>query len=269
MNANFPKPSMGVLNLKEGARKFRLSRYAPSEDIGYFVKHFWVVSWDLTGQDPYMQDVVPNPCVNAVIEKNKTAVYGVARTKYSQLLQGNGLVFGIKFKPGGFYPFTGRPVSELTGQSIHFQTVFAADPRSIENIILSQQDEISMVALAEDFIRPHLPARDETIALIESIIGRIIEERNITRVDQLCLSFGINKRKLQRMFDQYVGVSPKWVIQLYRLQNAAEALDQDQQHDTLKLSMDLGYYDQSHFIRDFKAIVGMTPDQYARKGACG
>ncbi|MOA57975.1 DNA-binding transcriptional activator FeaR [compost metagenome] len=77
----------------------------------------------------------------------------------------------------------------------------------------------------------------------------------------------MNKRKLQRLFSQYVGVSPKWVLKLYRLQNAAEAMETGSERDWIKLSQDLGYYDQSHFIRDFKAMIGRTPDEYA--SLCG
>lgn len=265
MNSNVHKPSMGVLNLSGGERKFQLSRYAPSEEIGFFVKHFWIVSWDLTGQDPFMQHVIPNPCVNLVIEKNRTAIYGPAKNKFSYPVKGKGRVFGVKFKPGGFYPFIKQPVSGLTDNPMGVLNVFDVEAQTMENAILSQEEEGKMVELAERFIRHRLPERDENIILINRIIDRIIEDRDITKVDDICQSLNINKRKLQRMFEQYVGVSPKWVIRLYRLQNAAETIDHGRNHDWLKLSADLGYYDQSHFIKDFKTIIGKSPDEYARQ----
>ncbi|AJY75139.1 helix-turn-helix domain-containing protein [Paenibacillus beijingensis] len=256
--------SMGVLNLKEGETKFQLARYAPSEDLAGFVKHFWLVSWDLSGQPPYVQDVVPNPCVNLIFESGKTAVYGVAKSKQSQTIQGKGRVFGVKFKPGGFYPFVKWPVSRLTGSPVGIAGIFGAEGGRLEHSILSQDDPGTMVELADAFLRRHLPAPDETVVLINRMIDLISDEDELTKVEQLVDRFGMNKRKLQRLFNQYVGVSPKWVIKLYRIQNAAEAIDGGRQIGFAKLSAELGYYDQSHFIRDFKSIVGKTPDEYMK-----
>jgi AraC-like DNA-binding protein len=264
MKPNFPTPSMGVLNANRADAKFQLTRHAPSGDLSFFIKHYWIVSWDLTGQEPYLQHVVPNPCVNMVIEKKKTAIFGPAKSKFSYFIQGEGRVFGVKFKPGGFYPFIKQPVSGLTKRRAKLADVFQEDDEAFENAVLRQEDAPVMVQLAETLIRRSLPPQDDTVTLINSIIDRIIEERAITRVDELCECFHVNIRQLQRMFDQYVGVSPKWVIRLYRIQNAAEAIDRGHSHDWLTLAGGLGYYDQSHFIKDFKTIVGQTPEEYVR-----
>lgn len=78
-----------------------------------------------------------------------------------------------------------------------------------------------------------------------------INDRSITRVEHLTEQFDINARALQRLFDRYVGVSPKWVIHRYRLQEAT-------------LSQELGFYDQAHFIKPFKALIDITPNAYAK-----
>jgi AraC-like DNA-binding protein len=255
---------MGILNLKGGEKRFQLTRYDPSEDLAFFVKHYWVVSWDLTGQEPYWQEVVPNPCVNWVVDKGRTAFYGAAKTKYSHLLTDKGCVFGVKFRPGGFYPFIKQPVSGLTNCPMPVENVFGTGAATGECDILSQANEEQMVELAESLLRTKLPEKDETITLINRIIDRIAEDRELVKVDEICRDFDFNKRKLQRLFDQYVGVSPKWVIKLYRLQNAAETMDNGGSRDWTRLSMNLGYYDQSHFIKDFKATIGKTPDEYVK-----
>lgn len=69
----------------------------------------------------------------------------------------------------------------------------------------------------------------------------------------------------ERIFSQYVGVSPKWVIKRYRLHEAAEQLADDEAIDWPTLALDLGYFDQAHFIKDSKAIVGSAPAEYAKK----
>ncbi|MGM0881788.1 MAG: DUF6597 domain-containing transcriptional factor [Bacillota bacterium] len=264
MHSTVQKPSMGILQLSEGEKKFQLTRYVPSEPLRPFIKHYWIVSWDLDGQDPYFQDVVPNPCVNMVIEAYRSGIYGVASRKYTKKIEGKGRVFGVKFQPGGFYPFIQSPLSGLTDQSLTIESVFGAGALAFEQAIASEEDASGMIGHAEVLFLQKLPAQDETIAFINQIINCMNEDREVTRVEQICELFDINKRKLQRLFNQYVGVSPKWVIKLYRLQNAAEAMDTGSHRNWLTLSNELGYYDQSHFIKDFKSIIGKTPDEYAR-----
>ena len=83
-------------------------------------------------------------------------------------------------------------------------------------------------------------------------------------MDDLVDRYGLNKRMLQRLFARYVGVSPKWVIQRYRLNEAAEQLATGESVSQAELALNLGYSDQAHFIRDFKSIVGVSPAAYAR-----
>ncbi|MCA0756557.1 AraC family transcriptional regulator [Paenibacillus sp. N4] len=256
-------PSMGILQLHEGEKKFQLTRHAPSGPLSPFVKHYWIVSWNLEGQPPYCQDVVPNPCVNLVMEEGKSGIYGAACSKYTQRLEGKGQVFGIKFRPGGFYPFLGSELSGLKGGALPLEAVFGAGAAPYGQAISQSPEAAARIALTEALLLERLPANDDNISEINRIIDYITEDPGLTRVEQLCERFGMNKRRLQRLFSRYVGVTPKWVIRLYRLQNAAEALEGGLQHDLAKLSVELGYYDQSHFIKDFKSIIGKTPDEYA------
>ena len=70
---------------------------------------------------------------------------------------------------------------------------------------------------------------------------------------------------LQRIFSQYVGVGPKWVIKRYRLQEAADQVADGEVVNWAKLALDLGYFDQAHFIKDFKSIVGKAPAEYTQE----
>ena len=96
------------------------------------------------------------------------------------------------------------------------------------------------------------------------MVYRVARDRGILSVDDLVERYGMNKRMLQRLFATYVGASPKWVIQRYRVHEAAERLAADPSVAQSSLAADLGYSDQAHFIRDFKAVVGTSPAAYAR-----
>ncbi len=75
------------------------------------------------------------------------------------------------------------------------------------------------------------------------------------------------KRTLERLFSRYVGISPSWVIRRYRLYEAADRLDRSEIVDWPRLAADLGYYDQAHFIKDFKKMIGVSPGEYVRRAS--
>ncbi len=186
------------------------------------------------------------------------------RGRFSVLLKDKGGVFGIKFRPGAFYPFLKSPVSRLTDRVISISEVFDVDTKSLEESIMSQEEDQKMIELAEAFLRQALPARDKNVTEACRIVDRIMADREITRVDDVVSRLGLNKRTLQRLFSQYVGVSPKWVIKRYRLHEAAEQLASGEVADLSKMAVDLGYFDQAHFIKDFKSIVGKSPAEYLK-----
>jgi AraC-like DNA-binding protein len=86
-------------------------------------------------------------------------------------------------------------------------------------------------------------------------------------VDELAARHAMSSRSLQRLFRRYVGVSPKWVLQRYRLHEAAERIAEGRDGDWAATALELGYFDQAHFIRDFKALIGASPAQYAGAAA--
>jgi len=99
---------------------------------------------------------------------------------------------------------------------------------------------------------------------VNRIVALIVAERAITRVDHVVERADVGKRTLQRLFHEYVGVSPRWIIKRYRLHEAAQRLADDPDAALADLALDLGYCDQAHFVRDFKSVVGRPPAAYAR-----
>jgi AraC-like DNA-binding protein len=256
------KPN-GILRPGAIEREFRLARHQPAPDLAYFVQRYWVVRWDLRGRPPYLQETLPFPCVNLAIQRGRSGVFGVVSGRFAARLEGQGWVFGVKFRPGAFFPFLGAPVTQITDRVIELDALFGAAGRALERDVLAQTDERHMIALVERFLRVRLPEPDGQIELINQIVDRIVADRAITRVDHLAGPFGLSQRTLQRMFSQYVGVGPKWVIKRYRLQEAADRIASAGSCDSARLAADLGYFDQAHFIKDFKSIVGKSPSEYA------
>ncbi|HVA88345.1 MAG TPA: AraC family transcriptional regulator [Chloroflexota bacterium] len=161
------------------------------------------------------------------------------------------------------YPFVKSPVSAFTDRSIGLRAAFGAGGVALEAAILALEDEGELVGVAETFLRARSPERDENLGVIAGIIDRVIADREITKVDDIVERCNLNKRTMQRLFSRYVGVGPKWVIKRYRLHEAAEQAAGGAV-DWPTLALDLGYFDQAHFIRDFKMIVGKAPADYAQ-----
>jgi AraC-like DNA-binding protein len=269
MKSNVHQSDKGILKAEAGMQKFSLMRYQPAEDLALYIEQYWVVRWDLRGQAPYRQVILSYPNVNLSFEKenNKifTGIYGVPQKTFARLLQDQGVVLGVKFRPGGFYPFWKQPVSLLTGQTLGIRDVLGIDVKDMEEQIFAMESDEEMVGLVERFLLERHPDKDNNVTLVNRIVQSAIENREIIKVEDMVSLFGINKRTLQRLFSRYVGVSPKWVIQRYRLQEAAELMEKGSVTDWAKLSQDLGYYDQAHFIKDFKAMLGRSPEEYVKE----
>jgi len=249
----------GILNA--GAAE-GLNRYWPSDDLAPFVEHFWIVRWNLA--EPATAETLPHPSVHMVLGEGRTEVVGVMRGRFSTRLEGIGRVLGTKFRPGAFRAFIDRSVSSLSDRRWALRDVFGAHGEGLDDEALSHEEDTQAVEVIESFLRSFGPTLTPSMELAGRITARIAEDRRITKVDQIVEEFAITTRQMQRLFREYVGVTPKWVIQRYRLIEAAERLSTGAAGELADLALDLGYADQAHFIRDFKKIVGRPPAGYAR-----
>ena len=252
----------GVLRTSFSQGQFEHHRQAPSPSLIDWVEHYWHVQWDLRGLPAPQQATLPHPNVHLVIEQGQARIYGVHHGRFVRQLQGQDQVFGIKFKPGGFYPFYRQPVAGLMNQALDVAAVFGSAGAALAVQVLAAPQFEAMCAAAEAWLVHHLPAPDAQAERVNSLLARIAQETSIATVEDVQALSGLSLRGLQRLFQKYVGVSPKWVIQRYRLH---EAIAQVQSGKTLSwtaLALALGYFDQAHFVRDFRQVVGMAPGEY-------
>jgi AraC-like DNA-binding protein len=252
----------GVLRRPHAAGKLSHARRRPSPDLAYWIAHYWMITWDLRGHAPHLAETLPHPNIHVVFEKDSSVVSGVQTRKFSRLLEGRSQVFGIKFKPGGFRPFLQSSVSSLADSSVPANRIFGKAVDALTTILASFRKESEKVSAANTFFRARLPEPDDTVALAGQLVARILAEANIKTVNDLATRSGISKRSLQRLFNDYVGASPKWVIRRYRLHELMEKFHTRTQPHWAQIALDLGYFDQAHLINDFKSIVGYTPTRY-------
>ncbi|SFB13964.1 AraC-type DNA-binding protein [Amycolatopsis marina] len=211
-----------------------------------------MVSWSYS--EPYRQLVVPRPNVHLTFRDGTAIVNGVVSGHRIKVLEGERNILGVAFRPGCFRPFLGAAVSTITDRSVDAGEVFGPgvpDARDVETV--------------ERFLRAHLPEPDPRAQRAADVVGKIAAEPAITRVGALASDLGTSVRQLQRLFAEYVGVGPKWVIRRYRLHDVTERLAAGVEVDWASLAAELGYADQAHFTRDFKEMFGESPTWYAAR----
>lgn len=254
----------GILEPAAEGPIFRLRRHAPALDLRHALDRHWTVEWDLRGGRPFAQQILNHPNVNLSFEPDGAFVWGVGTTRTSHELRGRGWVLGTRFRPGGFRPFAGVAVATLTDRVVPLRELFgAADADALEARVRGEDETEPRIAHVEAFLRERSAGPDGRVAEVAAIVQLLLDEPQITRVDQLAARCHVSVRTLQRLFHDYVGVSPKWVVQRQRLHTAAERIADDPGLDLGRLAVEVGYFDQAHFINEFKAFVGRTPADYA------
>jgi len=260
----------GVLHAELAATRFGLRRHPPPRDLAPFADFCWVLRWDLRGEPAHEQSILPHPNVNLAFEAAGAFVYGVDRRIFTRSISGAGRVLGIRFRPGGFRPFFSGRISFLNDRVVPATDIFGPAAERARAAVLAAPSDEAMIAAAAGLLRGAGPRHDPVAGQVAAIVERITADPSLRRVASLADAFGIPERRLQRLFAEYVGVSPKWVMRRARLHEAALRAEEDGPDavDLAALAADLGYADQAHLSRDFTATLGVPPSRYAaRAGA--
>ncbi len=244
---------------------FTLTRHDPTPALAPFVDYHWVIEWELTGRPDHIQRVLPSPSVHLSIEPRKARITGImTKSDFAEALSGTGRVLGVRFRPGGLRPFLTGPVSMFTDREVPIEEHFAVDVTDWHDRVASAASAASAAATADEMLGPLVPPIDPLVDQVAEITNGIRDDVELTRVDAVARRYGIGVRRLQRLFTDYVGIGPKWVICCYRLHEVAGRAASGEDVDWALLAAELGYSDQAHLIREFTAVVGEPPARYAR-----
>jgi AraC-like DNA-binding protein len=264
----------GILHPAETVERAGLRRDAPvSEPLRPFVERYWSVRWDLTGQPPFRSEVLSHPSVNVSVESGTeprfgvgmpaVLVHGVVTRRFTVDLTGAGRVSAVKFRPGGFAAFTG--VLPARDSVVPLRAELGIPGADLLAAVQAADDDDTRAAVLDASLLPRAPTPPDAYVDLLGLVAAMIEDRSLVRVDQVASLGGLSVRSLQRLFAGYVGVSPKAVLARYRLQDAAAAIDAGEVDDLADLAASLGWFDQAHFSRDFRAVVGVTPSSYLQR----
>ena len=193
-------------------------------------------------------------------------MHGISREPFFRTLTGTGHTIGAAFHPGGFRPFLGRGVGNISGSVVPAGDLLGVDDRPVATYVLGDVTVPEMVSALEDYLLALAP-RARPGRGGGAGAGRTPPSTTggITRAEQLADRASTSLRSLQRLFTDYVGIGPKWVISRFRILDAAAAAHSGDPVDWATLAIDLGFTDQAHLTRAFTAVVGTPPATYRRE----
>lgn len=255
----------GIISPEAFNKHFQLHCYEPSVDLAPFLVHIWIQRQCQPHRPPHKSpvEILSGPNVYLFFTTEAAFIHGITRRTFTYDALASPVIAGVKFRPGGFYPFFQRPVSELHGNLPSLLSVFPDADEGFTNGLLNQSDE-TIVARIEALLRSKQPDLDKNIELIAKIVHVIDSNTSLRTVRAVAQFFQISERSLQLLFQKYVGIGPKWVITRKRLLEAIARMHGQFSPSWAKVAAELGYSSQSHFTREFTQIIGQSPSQYLK-----
>ena len=172
-------------------------------------------------------------------------------------------------KKNAFASFTERPLHQLLDRRVRATDVLGPRVRGVAARLRDLSDADALRELGE-VLRSFEPELDPAAQRAAEIVEAIAKDRELISVAQVCARWDLNPLSLQRLFRSKIGVGPKWVIQRYRLHEVIERIHAQADVGVLTppwaaWAAELGFTDQAHFARTFRAFVGASPSQYVRR----
>ncbi len=280
MSSSGPDPverdTRGILDPWLLRQRVQLTRYPAGPALDGLVDRFWAVRWDLPPGTIHQQQVLTHPGANiSVGHANgqpgqrqpgpvEARLYGVARGLSTRILVGRGWTVAAMTRPGGLGALVSRSAAEFTDRVVPLGQAFGTDEAALLRQVTAEPDEAARVGLLAAALEQAVdPGRKVAAASVAEVAGLAEADRTVRRLGDLCERAGAGPRTLQRMFLRYAGVSPTWVIRRYRLLEAAESVREGKSVSWAEVAAGLGYADQAHLTRDFRAAMGQTPAAYA------
>ncbi|WP_436772865.1 helix-turn-helix domain-containing protein [Yinghuangia sp. YIM S09857] len=263
-------PALGVL----GASGVDVTAAAlrPSPQFAHVVDRFWVARWAVRpGARDATAVALRFPEANVVLHGNRLIFHGILRNRHTMPVTGSGAFYGAALRPGAAVQLIGGGAADHTDRvSLLAQTEWGLRAHRLDSDLWTAvRDGLPAFRAAfERHLRGHrVCAESRDRERIGAIIDRIREDGTITRVRHLTDGFHLSIRTVQRLFLHQVGVNPKWLLRRSRIHHAAARLERIAPDKWSELAGEFGYFDDSHFARDFAETLGVTPYAFARRAA--
>ena len=251
--------------------------FESNQDLTTLIKCYWTLE-SPKEKTPEKQTIVPDGCIeiifhygdlyrqytengNSIIQPKCFVIGQLTRPLEIQPTGKTG-IFAVRFHPNGFLPFTTIPIKEMENTAISLEKFFGKVGQEIEQKVLNASSTSERIALIESFLLNRLTDTITVDRIVKSTVETIMTANGQLSVNELSEQTNINRRQLVRKFSSTIGLSPKQLSKTIRLQATLKMLLSKQFTSLTALAYENEYYDQAHFIKDFKELTGYTPKEF-------
>jgi hypothetical protein len=252
--------------------------FRPLPDLEPLIKCYWTLEVP-SETDPPRQRIIPDGCIEMIFilgddvkrfTSEKTFIIQPRAMVLGQItepfyVQPTGYVnsFAIRFYPYGFANFVTTPIKELANKETPIELLFEKSvAKKFEREIIQAKNTRRRIEVAETFLLSKLNNKTSIDSIVKSTIDAIFFSRGNASVNTILKDDLSKRRQLERKFLKQVGISPKQLGKVIRLQTALKILLNQRDQQLTKVAYESDYYDQAHFSKDFKEFTGTSPSEF-------
>ncbi len=251
--------------------------FEPNTELAAFVKCYWTLE-SAKENTPLKNTIIPDgtmklifhygdtykhhPNNNESIVLPKCFLIGQLTRPYVVEPLGVTGSFVVRFHPNGFLPFSTIPIKEMENTAVSLHQLFGEEGTEIGEQILNAGSTFERINFIETFLLNRLTSKQTIDMIVKSTIETILSANGQFSVNEHSLQNNINRRQLARKFSSTIGLSPKQLSKTIRIQATLKKLLTKEVTSLTDLAYDNEYFDQAHFIKDFKEFTGLTPKEF-------
>lgn len=251
--------------------------FEPSSELKEFVKCYWNLEGNKENT-PTRNTIVPDGTMKLIfhygdtyrhhLKNGETIIlpkcFLIGQLTQPYIVEPLGITgsFVVRFHPNGFLPFTTTPIKNMENTAVPIDKLFGNEGKEIGENILNARDTSERINLIEPFLLKRLTDKKTIDAIVKSTIETILEANGKFTVNEFSQKMNINRRQLARKFSSAIGLSPKQLSKTIRIQTALKSLLVNDTTSLTDLAYENEYFDQAHFIKDFKEFTGVTPKEF-------
>jgi AraC-like DNA-binding protein len=254
-----------ILLDQSGAAAKESRLFAPSRQQAHFVDSLWVQQ---TLSIPIRRSwrVIPEANPNLILAISRTARGSIRarcclvgpRSRFADVsMENRFLTCGIRLRPGALPLLTRFSASDFTDRSVPVEEVFGVRGRSLMDILNQCTSPIQALRTLGDFLERESARGDCVLPF---------PRRQCNRVEEMASEAGVPLRTLHSRLMQHVGLSPKRLLRIERLQRALVCC-RDRSTPWAELALRCGFADQAHMIREFQELLGESPTVWISRSA--
>ena len=251
--------------------------FEPTSDLTEFVKCYWTLESEIEGT-PKRNTIVPDGTMKLIFHYGDTykhhprngesivlpKCFLIGQLTKPYVVEPIGVTgtFVVRFQPNGFLPFTTTSIRQFENTAVPLKKLFGNEGEDIGERILSANATSERIEMIETFLLKKLTEKQCIDNVVKSTVETILMANGKFSVNEFSKKSGINRRQLARKFSYTIGLSPKQLSKTIRIQAALKSLLTKEVKSLTDLAYENEYFDQAHFIKDFKEFTGLTPKEF-------